>query len=129
MTWNREPLRVMENGRYLAEGNQPFFWLGDTAWLMLHRLNEEDAVTYLNNRKALGFNVILTVLANSTKGKPVMGNGVKDPARPEYWEFCDRIIKKAEEMGLYLALLPAWGSLVKEGSLTLDNVEAYAEIS
>mgnify|MGYP001852306113 FL=1 len=127
MTWNREPLRVMENGRYLAEGNQPFFWLGDTAWLMLHRLNEEDAVTYLNNRKALGFNVILTVLANSTKGKPVMGNGVKDPARPEYWEFCDRIIKKAEEMGLYLALLPAWGSLVKEGSLTLDNVEAYAE--
>ena len=30
-----EPLRVSENGKYFMEGDKPFFWLGDTAWLML----------------------------------------------------------------------------------------------
>ncbi len=125
--WNRKPLRISENGRYFMEGDRPFFWLGDTAWLMLHRLNKEEVCTYLRNRKELGYNVIQTVLVNSVGGKPVMNNPVKDASQPEYWEFCDWAVKQAEEMGLYLALLPAWGSLVRDGILTLDNVERYGE--
>lgn len=41
-------LRVSANRRFLvtAEG-RPFFWLGDTAWELFHRLNREEADRYL----------------------------------------------------------------------------------
>ena len=37
-------LKVSENQRFLvyADG-KPFFWLGDTAWELFHRLNREEA--------------------------------------------------------------------------------------
>lgn len=122
--WTRQPLRV--SGRYFMEGDKPFFWLGDTAWLLFHRLNLEEAYQYLRNRKELGFHVIQAVLVNSVAGDPVMDNEVKDASQPEYWDFCDQVIRMAEEMGLYLALLPAWGSLVKKKILTEDNAERFA---
>ena len=34
-------LLISENRRYLMEGDKPFFWLGDTAWLMLLKLDED----------------------------------------------------------------------------------------
>jgi len=39
-------LRVTENHRYLmdSEGN-PFFWLGDTGWLLFSKLTREMAAT------------------------------------------------------------------------------------
>ncbi|RYF58660.1 MAG: DUF4038 domain-containing protein, partial [Cytophagaceae bacterium] len=53
-------LSVTSTGRYLAVGdNKPFFWLGDTGWLLFGRLTREEAETYLENRKQKGFNVIL----------------------------------------------------------------------
>lgn len=52
-------LRVSDNGRFLqtVEG-KPFFYLGDTAWELFHRLNREAAIRYLDKRAAQGFNVI-----------------------------------------------------------------------
>ena len=46
-------LKVSENRRFLvtAEG-RPFFWLGDTAWELFHRLNREEAERYLARRAA-----------------------------------------------------------------------------
>ena len=41
-------------------GRQAFFWLGDTAWELFHRLNREEADKYLKNR-AEGFTVIQAV--------------------------------------------------------------------
>ena len=32
---------------------------------------------------------------------------------PTYWEHVDRIIHMADELGLYMALLPSWGRLLK----------------
>lgn len=35
-------LKVSENGRFfVTAGGAPFFWLGDTAWELFHRLNRE----------------------------------------------------------------------------------------
>ena len=65
--WNRNPLRVSENRKYLMEGEEPFFWLGDTAWLMLQKLDEESMYTYLRNRKEKGYNVIQTVLVHTDR--------------------------------------------------------------
>src|SRR5690349_8487231 len=55
-------LRVSRNHRFLetADG-KPFFWLGDTAWELFHRLTREEAETYLKNRAEKGFTVIQAV--------------------------------------------------------------------
>lgn len=55
-------LRVADNGRTLEhEDGRPFFYLGDTAWQLFHRLNREEADRYLANRAAKGFTVIQAV--------------------------------------------------------------------
>ena len=49
-------LRVSENGRFLVTADgRPFFWLGDTAWELFHRLTREDAERYLQNRAGRRF--------------------------------------------------------------------------
>ncbi len=52
-------LRVSENRRFLVTAQaRPFFWLGDTAWELFHRLNREEATRYLEDRAQQGFTVI-----------------------------------------------------------------------
>ncbi|MCM1192666.1 MAG: glycoside hydrolase family 140 protein [Butyrivibrio sp.] len=129
--WNREPLRISDNRRYFMEGSAPFLWLGDTAWLLLQKPDEADAVRYLRNRKEKGYNIIQTVLVHTLPGISASGcslaPGIKDVTESSYWESVDRILKHAEELGLYLGLLPAWGSLVKDGVLNGTNITEYAE--
>ena len=132
MAWERSNLHVSDNHRYLMEGDKPFFWLGDTAWMMLQMLNEEEIYTYLRNRKEKGFNVIQTVLMRGLPGIPVQEGAsfleeIKNTGSSKYWEFVDRILDMAEEMGLYLGLLPAWGNMVGDGILTIENIGEYAE--
>lgn len=126
-----EKLRVSDNGRYLMQGGRPFFWLGDTAWLMLQKLDKEDVRVYFRNRAEKGYNVIQTVLVHTLPGVSESGcslaPGIKNVTDKAYWEFVDEIVDMAEEMGLYLGLLPAWGSLVKNGTLNRDNIAEYAE--
>ena len=41
-------LRVSDNQRFLQyESGEPFFWLGETAWLMPERLNRDEVAYYL----------------------------------------------------------------------------------
>lgn len=56
-------LRVSENNRYLVgENGTPFFWLGDTAWELFHRLDGEEATRYLEDRAGKGVTVIQAVV-------------------------------------------------------------------
>jgi hypothetical protein len=44
---------VSDNHRFLVkEDGDPFFWLGDTAWELFHRLTHEEAAHYLANRQS-----------------------------------------------------------------------------
>jgi len=44
-------LRVSDNGHYLQyTDGTPFFYQGDTAWELFHRLTREEADRYLQNR-------------------------------------------------------------------------------
>ena len=126
-----ERLYVSENGRYLMQEGRPFFWLGDTAWLMLQKLDEEEMRCYLRNRAEKGYNVIQTVLVHTLPGVSESGcslaPGIKNVTEPAYWDFVDRALDMAEELGLYVGLLPSWGSLVKDGVLNKDNITDYAE--
>lgn len=128
--WENGELTVSANHRYLMNGESPFFWLGDTAWLIFTNISEQDAYDYLKNRAQKGFNVIQAVLVYATADMtdinkmPVKYRDVTDIS---YWEHCDRIIDMAEELGMYMALLPSWGSLVKKRIINSGNVEKYAD--
>src|SRR5438093_13427380 len=52
-------LRVSPNGRYFVDqGGKPFFYVGDTCWLLFQRPNREELDEYLKDRAAKGFTVI-----------------------------------------------------------------------
>ena len=52
-------LKVSPNGRYFVDQDgKPFFYLGDTCWLLFQRLDREEVDEYLKDRAAKGFTVI-----------------------------------------------------------------------
>lgn len=114
-------IRVSENHRFLVtETGEPFFWLGDTAWELFHRLTLPEAEHYLEVRRQQGFNVIQAVILAELDGLhtpnanghiPLLGD---DPTRPNeyYFRHVDAVIRLAAEKGLYIGLLPTWGDKV-----------------
>lgn len=57
---NLAPVGINDNGKYLVDADSdPFFWMGNTAWEMHHRLTREEIETYLDDRQQKGINVIL----------------------------------------------------------------------
>jgi len=114
-------LRVSDNKRFLVnKDGKPFFWLGDTAWELFHRLSREEADKYLKNRADKGFTVIQAVALAELDGLRVPNAYGDipledfDPGKPReaYFQHVDYIINKAAELGLYIALLPTWGDKV-----------------
>ena len=128
-----QKLTVSENGRYLTAGGKPFFWLGDTGWLLLSKLNRSETETYLEDRKEKGFNVIQVMLLHSLEAVNVSGDSAlihKNVGTPKvggYWENLDFAIDLAAKKGLYLALVPVWGANVKSGKVTSAEAERYTE--
>ena len=125
--WERGALRVSDNHRYLRNGDSPFFYLGDTAWLLCQVCDEAQARLYLQNRRDKGFTVIQSVLIHRLEGMPAssLAEVEKDAADPAYWTFVDKVVRMAEELGLYMALLPAWGSVMQQGRLNEENIDRY----
>ena len=53
--WENGKLQVSDEGRYLRhENGTPFFWLGETGWLMPERLNRDEVNYYLQKCKEAG---------------------------------------------------------------------------
>ncbi|MBI4926671.1 MAG: DUF4038 domain-containing protein, partial [Anaerolineae bacterium] len=116
-----EPIHPDSSGHFLiTQSGQPFFWLGDTAWELFHRLNREDAEKYLETRRKQGYNVIQAVILAELDGLhtpnayghiPLLGD---DPTRPNenYFKYVDEIIRLAAKKGLYIGLLPTWADKV-----------------
>lgn len=141
-------LKVSENRRFLVrEDGTPFFYLGDTAWELFHRLNREEADRYLRNRAAKGFTVIQTVAlaeldgttqANAYGQLPLLDD---DPTRPavregagnDFWDHVDYVVDRANALGMLIGFLPTWGRFWHDagpgGRPLFDarNAEVYGE--
>ena len=112
------PLRVSDDRRWLTHSDgRPFFYLGDTAWELFHRLDREETDLYLRDRAAKGFTVIQAVVLAELDGLrtpnryghlPLIDN---DPTRPNeaYFRHVDHVVGRAEELGLFIGMLPTWG--------------------
>ncbi|MBA2562705.1 MAG: glycoside hydrolase family 140 protein [Chitinophagaceae bacterium] len=109
--------KISANKRYLLKDDKPFFWLGDTAWELFHRLDREQADQYLKRRAEQGFTVIQAVAlaefdglhAPNAYGDLPLEND--DPAKPReaYFKHVDHIIDQANKYGLTIGFLPTWG--------------------
>lgn len=139
-----EAIHPDPSGHFLVTASgQPFFWLGDTAWELFHRLNRVEAEQYLETRRQQGFNVIQAVILaeldglhtpNANGHTPLLGD---DPTRPNefYFRFVDEIIRLAAEKNLYVGLLPTWADKVDGRSgwglgpaiFNLENARVYGE--
>lgn len=136
-------IQVSENRHFLVtETGEPFFWLGDTAWELFHRLNLAESEHYLEVRRKQGFNLIQAVVLaeldglrtpNANGHVPLCG---EDPTRPNeyYFRHVDAIIRLAAEKGLYIGLLPTWGDKVHGGLwgvgpviFNLENARIYGK--
>ncbi len=120
-------LKVSADGRHLVyEDGALFFYLADTAWELFHKLTMEEAEAYLTDRAQKGFTVVQAVAlaekdglrrSNAYGRSPMKINdsGIYDPELMDtdgeysYWDHVDAIVKKAGELGLFIAMLPTWG--------------------
>lgn len=141
-TPNLERLQVSENGRYLEnKSGDPFFWVGDTGWLLFHRLSKKEARKYLEKRASQGFNVIQAVAltqfddftGTNKLGQPSLLS--IDPITPnlEYFDHIEWVMDLADSLNLYIALLPTWGDKVHKAwgdgpeIFDIENIGAYGE--
>lgn len=138
-------LRVSENKRFFTdEKGNPFFWLGDTGWLLFSKLNRQEAVQYLEDRRRKGFNVIQAMVLHTTAAanvygdsalinknvahpKTTPGSSFSDAAQYDFWDHVDYIIDVAAQKGLFIALVPVWGTNVKNGWVSRDDAATYAK--
>ncbi len=116
-------VKVSSNKRYLVTNDEkPFFWMGDTAWELIHKLDSTEITTYFRDRTAKGFTVIQTVILTECDGltQPTPEGFIPlenfDPEKPnaEYFNKLDWVVNTASKYGLYIALLPTWGSNVED---------------
>ena len=136
-------LKISDDKHYIVtENNEPFFWLGGTAWEMLHRLNKKETILYLTDRANKGFTVIQTVVLAELDGLntpnaygdlPLINN---DPTKlnENYFKHVDYVIQQAQNLGLYIGLLPTWGDKFYKAwgigpeIFTPENAEIYGEL-
>jgi hypothetical protein len=114
-------LKVSDNKRFLVqEDGKPFFYLGDTAWELFHRLTRDEAAAYLKLRAEQKFTVIQAVALAEFDGltEPDAYGSLPlvdlDPARPavtqgadprnrkqyDYWDHVGYIVDEANGQGL-----------------------------
>jgi hypothetical protein len=131
-------LAISSNGRYFVDQQgKPFFYLGDTAWLVFQRLNHEEVDEYLKDRAGKGFTVIQAYVlrglgarhpdgAISLIGVPPLID--RDPGRPNeaFFQNVDYVVNRANELGLVMGLVvtKSW-HVNKHAERVFDVKNAY----
>ena len=133
------PLKLGPTGRYLVDQNgAPFLGKGDSGWEIITTLGLGDAETYLADRAAHGFNMVIvesvdnqfnygSTVAGSTWGPNVngdlpftskQGGGSYTNAQTQspdfstpngaYWSYADKMLNLISSHGFLILLYPAW---------------------
>ncbi|HEY7209431.1 MAG TPA: glycoside hydrolase family 140 protein [Bryobacteraceae bacterium] len=96
----------------------PFLVQGDAAWSLIANLSEPDVETYLENRRAKGFNTLLVNLLehkfSKNPPKDLAGEApfldMRDWSHPneKYFAHADWVIRKAADYGMVVLLAPVY---------------------
>ncbi len=123
--WSNGKLKVSENNRYIVhENGKPFFWLGNTAWLLPERLNRDEVEFFLEKDRLAGYNVEQIQVLNAIPTFNIYGHAannaefdfskVSQPGVYGYWEHLDYIVDVAAQNGIYIAMDCIWGSMINQ---------------
>lgn len=143
---NLPKLKVSKNQHYfVTEDGKPFFWLGDTGWLTFGKLDREGVNKYFQDRKAKGFNVVQIMvlhninavnvygdkaLVNEDVSKPITtpGNNFNNKEEYDYWDHVDYVLDVAQKNGIYVGMVPVWGTNVSKGDkVSKEQATKYAK--
>lgn len=138
MPWTNGKLKVSDNKRFLQhENGTPFFWLGETSWLLPSRSNREQVGYFMNSIKKNGFNVLqISVLhgipAMNAYGDWALPNGfdfknIDKPGEYNYWQHVDYIVETAERQGIYIGIVCVWGGAVKSKTFGIEEAKKYGK--
>ncbi len=112
-------LKISPNGRYFVDQHdQPFFYLGDTAWLLFQRLDAKEVDEYLKDRVSKGFTVIQAYVVRGLGMRhpdgptSLLGETPfieRNPAKPNeaFFKNVDHVVNRANELGLVMGLVVA----------------------
>ena len=112
-------LHVSANGHFFVDQDgKPFFYLGDTCWLLFQRPNREEVDEYLTDRVTKGFTVMQAYVVRGLGKQHPDGNSSlldatpfidRDPTRPneEFFKNVDYVVNRANELGLVMGLVTA----------------------
>ena len=134
--WDNGRLKVSDNQRFLMhENGTPFFWQGDTGWLLAERLDRSEAQWYLQRCREEGYNVVQIQVINGVPAYNIYGQmshplpspATRHPSHATYgyWDHLDYIIDLAQQNGIYIGMVCIWGGLVKAGHLSVEGAKEY----
>ena len=136
--WDNGKLMVSSNNRYLQfENGKPFFWLGDTGWLVPQHLDRSEVEYYFNKCRRAGYNMVQIQVMDAVPSYNIYGQQSLpygwdfSKADPEgvysYWDHLDYIVRKAEQNGIYIGMVAIWGSQVQAGNIHAEQAKAYGK--
>ena len=114
------PLRINANGKYLEDqAGTPFLIVGDAGWELTTQISDSEAISYLNDRQAKGFNAVeVRVIGHSFQrnapndfyNNHPFTNGPSDwSVRNEaYWSRADVIVTAAKARDMVILMFPAY---------------------
>lgn len=120
---NTQSFQFTTSGHHILNNGQPFFWLGDTAWLLVRR-SPEDVQYYMRNRSNKGFTIVQMMAVRvhhrpptELLGQPMQNYAGESPfihldpvtLNEAYWGYVDFIIETARKHGLTIAMATMWG--------------------
>lgn len=134
--WDNGKLMVSQNQRFLQhENGAPFFWLGETGWLLPERTDRAEAAYYLEKVREAGYNVVQVQVIDGVPSYNHYGqmsnpdgwdfSNIDKKGVYGYWDHLDYIVKKAESEGIYIGMVCIWGGLVKDGKLSKEDAVKY----
>lgn len=127
---------------FVTPDGRPFFWLGDTGWLLFSKLTREESETYLQTRARQGFNVVQVMVLHSLDAENAYGDRAlsdgdlarpltspghdfSDPDAYDFWDHVDHVVDYAAMHGITMAMVPVWGSNVKDGGVSVAQAGRY----
>jgi hypothetical protein len=115
----RYPLSLSADRRRLLDADgRPFLIQGDAAWSLIANLDHADAVHYLDDRKAKGFNTLIVNLVEHLYSQdpprdragrePFTKPGDMSTPNDAYFDAAERVLEASAERGFAIILAPAY---------------------
>lgn len=138
MPWDNGKLKVSDNKRYLQhENGKPFFWLGETAWLLPSRSNRDEVDYFMAETRKNGYNVVQISTLHNIPSMNVYGSwalpnsfdfkNIDKSGEYNYWQHVDYIVERAQRSGIYIGIVCVWGGPVKAKQLTVEDAKKYGK--